>query len=625
MMKTKKTHQIMMVASLIIALAFSLSGCSRNESADSDKNFYSPDMTAAEIEAYTRFEEALESIRQKSMIPGFSAAIVKDQQVVWAAGFGYADLEKGVKATPSTPYPLASLTKPFAAAIIMQLVEEGTLSLEDPISDYGVDFSSEGVIELRHVLSHTSNGVPGEAYRYNGDRFADLGYLIRNASGRSFRELLNDRILEPLEMNSTAPRPISMGDDFPDVFRIWLDADNARVYRASAKPYRFDQEYNLVEGGCPDFFTPAAGLNSTVLDMAEFDIAMDQNILLEQETKMQMFTPTLSNDGSELPYGIGWFTQEHKGQSLIWHYGWQPSCGSSLILKVPDENITFILMGNTDNLSRPYRLGSGEVLPIDSTLALAFYKIFIFEPQNGLVVPHIDWELEAAEIIDQLRAVEDERQHEILQRELLAYRKLFYSVGRTDQAEKLLAVHEHVYADPGARLENSAALLEPGGDPWIYVPMPGMAQIITLLFFFLAAISILISWPLDFLVARVRSRKAGADENLSGTRKAARTARVMASLVVVSNLLVIVFYVICMAGYPDSGELAWRGGTVVVKALILFANLSVVGALLLLGLAIRAWIFKYWNIAWRIHYSLVAFAVWGTAFAWQAMGFWGWI
>ena len=88
--------------------------------------------TEADFEAFAELEVELEDLPQKLKIPAFSAAIVQDQELVWAKGFGYADLENKVEATPDTPYHLASLTKPFAATIIMQLVEEGLLNLDDP-------------------------------------------------------------------------------------------------------------------------------------------------------------------------------------------------------------------------------------------------------------------------------------------------------------------------------------------------------------------------------------------------------------------------------------------------------------------------------------------------------------
>jgi len=80
------------------------------------------------------FEVELEAVRQGLKIPGMSAAIVKNGELIWAHGFGYADIEKQIPATPDTPYELASVTKTSAAVAVMQLVQDGKLSLDDPVS-----------------------------------------------------------------------------------------------------------------------------------------------------------------------------------------------------------------------------------------------------------------------------------------------------------------------------------------------------------------------------------------------------------------------------------------------------------------------------------------------------------
>src|SRR6185437_7658777 len=86
---------------------------------------------AAELDAerLARFEHVLDAIRQELKIAGMSCAIVKDQKVVWAKGFGYADVENNIPATEHTSYHLASLTKTFASTILMQLVQEGKIKL----------------------------------------------------------------------------------------------------------------------------------------------------------------------------------------------------------------------------------------------------------------------------------------------------------------------------------------------------------------------------------------------------------------------------------------------------------------------------------------------------------------
>ncbi|MFN2189930.1 MAG: serine hydrolase domain-containing protein [Candidatus Promineifilaceae bacterium] len=119
-------------------------------------------------ERLAALEDDLEELREILLIPGLSAAVVKDQELVWAKGFGFADLANKIPATPDTPYHLASVTKPIAATVIMQLVEEGLLDLEEPVSDFGVELESEGTINSRHLLTHTSSGVPGTEHHYDG-------------------------------------------------------------------------------------------------------------------------------------------------------------------------------------------------------------------------------------------------------------------------------------------------------------------------------------------------------------------------------------------------------------------------------------------------------------------------
>lgn len=120
------------------------------------------------------FEAQLDSLRVDLQIPGMSAAIAQGERIVWSRGFGYANADVGRAATATTPFHLASLTKPFAATVVMQLVEDGAVGLDDPVSLYGVDLQADGIIRVRHLLTHTSEGVPGSHYQYSGNRFAEL-------------------------------------------------------------------------------------------------------------------------------------------------------------------------------------------------------------------------------------------------------------------------------------------------------------------------------------------------------------------------------------------------------------------------------------------------------------------
>jgi CubicO group peptidase (beta-lactamase class C family) len=326
------------------------------------------------VQGLEGFEARLDSLRVELQIPGLSAAIAKDGEIVWSEGFGYADAEAGRPATPTTPFHLASLTKPFAATIVMQLVEQGTVSLDDPVSDYGIDLEEDGVVRVRHLLTHTSEGVPGSHYRYNGGRFGELDHVIENATGRSFGDLLVERILEPLQLRHTAPNPNHHAFSRTGLSREAFMAEMAAPYELRDSVYRTAQ---------PTYFGAAAGLVASAEDMATFSLAIDAGRFLEPETWDSVFTPAISNTGQTLPYGLGWFIHYHLGVKLEWHYGYWDS-NSSLIVRVPEKRMTFVVLGNTNMLSRPYHLGVDSNV-LRSDVARLFIDAFVLgdEPLPG--------------------------------------------------------------------------------------------------------------------------------------------------------------------------------------------------------------------------------------------------
>ncbi len=157
-----------------------------------------------------RFGKQLEDLRRLLKIPGLSAAIVKDQQLIWAKGFGFSDYEHQVAATAETPYEIASLTVPLAATLLMQLVEQGKVSLDDPMSKYATSYTDDSV-KVRHVLTHTSAGIPGERFQFNGNLFANLNAVMVKASAKPFRLLLAQNLLEKIGATGMAP-----GNDLDD-------------------------------------------------------------------------------------------------------------------------------------------------------------------------------------------------------------------------------------------------------------------------------------------------------------------------------------------------------------------------------------------------------------------------
>jgi CubicO group peptidase (beta-lactamase class C family) len=112
-----------------------------------------------------RLEARLEALRLKWHVPGAVAGVARGDEILWTKGFGEADLTTRTPVTPETVFHLASLTKPFAAVVLLQLVERGELDLDAPVERFGVRLKADGVIRVRHLLTHTSEGTPGEVFR----------------------------------------------------------------------------------------------------------------------------------------------------------------------------------------------------------------------------------------------------------------------------------------------------------------------------------------------------------------------------------------------------------------------------------------------------------------------------
>ena len=316
----------------------------------------------------TGFPAALDSIRVTLRIPGMSAAIAQGGQIVWARGFGYANAEAERPATSTTPFHLASLTKPFASVILMQLVEQGFVDLDDPVSDYGVVMSSTGTITVRHLLTHTSEGTPGASYRYSGNRYASLDQVIQSGSGRSFGSLLVERIIQPLGLVDTAPNPLQRAAF--DLAGLDWGTFSGRM----ASGYALEGS-EIVRLSHPEYFGVSGGLVASAEDMARFSMAIDAGLFLAPETWKQVFTPAVSNAGHALPYGLGWFIHEYEGVTLQWHYGYWTT-NASLIVRVPEQGLTFVVMANTPQLSAEYGLG-GDSDVLRSDVARLFVESFV--------------------------------------------------------------------------------------------------------------------------------------------------------------------------------------------------------------------------------------------------------
>jgi CubicO group peptidase (beta-lactamase class C family) len=286
----------------------------------------------------TELAARLDALRQGYGIPGLAAAISCDGTVRWSAGFGMADVGGGTPAAPETVFHVASITKTFASIVLLQLVAEGSVSLDDPVSDYGIQLP--GNVLVRHLLSHTSDQPPGTRFRYDGDRYALLDSVVRRADGRSFGDAAVQRVIVPGGLTRTAP-----SSQASESIRAAL----AQGYGGGGGTVAY-----------PTYVGTAAGLLSTVLDLVAYASAINAGQLYPPGSRDLAFTPARTPTGSNLPYGLGWFVDERPAGTVFWHYGsWIGN--SSLLILAPEQGAAFALLANSDRLSTPFPLASGAL------------------------------------------------------------------------------------------------------------------------------------------------------------------------------------------------------------------------------------------------------------------------
>ena len=337
---------------------------------------------SAESHDVTAFFQRLDSLREDANIPGLSVAVVKDHAIVLAAGLGYADVEDSIAATAETAYDIASVAKPLSAVVALRLVEAGVLDLDRPLVDYSewtdfcTEFSQQPSIfaqelrcqpprhALRHLLSHTATGTPGTRFSYNPVLYSWASRPIMAAADAPFSALVERYVFIPAGMRKSARkhRDLPLREDLAQrlapPYRI--DSSGA-ILRAPALPAQGDGA--------------AGGVVTTVLDLARFDIALDQGVLISAESRAAMMAPTRTVNGEALPYGLGWYVQQYEGHTLVWHSGWWENAYSALYLKIPTLNVSFIILANSEGIwwDNPLERAAVE----RSQFAQAFLSAFV--------------------------------------------------------------------------------------------------------------------------------------------------------------------------------------------------------------------------------------------------------
>jgi CubicO group peptidase (beta-lactamase class C family) len=328
------------------------------------------------------FVERLDSLRKAASIPGLSVAVVQNQAIVLALGLGYADVENRVRATAETPYDIASVAKPLSAVVALRLAEQGVLDLNRPMAEYSewaefcIEFSQQPSIfakglrcrppaqTLRHLLSHTATSTPGSEFSYNPVLYSWASRPIMAAADTSFSTLVERYVFVPAGMTRSVRkhRALPVREDLAKVlagpYRV---GTSGAIERSPAMPLQGDGA--------------AGGVISTALDLARFDIALDKGVLISSKSRDAMLAPARSANGEAMAYSIGWFVQEYQGRKLLWHSGWWEDAYSALYLKIPELELSFIVLANSEGVWWDNPLTRAEVQR--SEFAQAFFRAFV--------------------------------------------------------------------------------------------------------------------------------------------------------------------------------------------------------------------------------------------------------
>jgi CubicO group peptidase (beta-lactamase class C family) len=326
--------------------------------------------------------------------PSITVGIVKDGEVVLREGFGYADVEKGLRADPDTLYQIGSCSTAFTAAAAALLVDRGLLEWDKPVVDYlpWLRFKDEfttlnattrdmlchrtglprhdaywidGPCTRRQMAENLRNMQPAWSFRshwcYQNTCYVTIGLLIEALSGMTWEEFVKKELLEPLGMDRTVFY----------VDAIQADPNHATPYERKlptdltgyqACPFLKSDREDMAQGiGAP--YGPAGSIMSTLNDMlkwVQFNLnngkVGDRQIISEENMK-QLHTPqTLLQEPLLVPfpeqdfysYGMGWFTETHRGHLMVEHGG-NINGFSALVTMIPDQNLGIITLTNFNN------------------------------------------------------------------------------------------------------------------------------------------------------------------------------------------------------------------------------------------------------------------------------------
>ncbi len=316
--------------------------------------------------------------------PGVAVGVVLHGELVYAKGFGMANIEQGSPITPKSPFYIASASKQFTAACAALLVERGQLRLSDDVRTHLPELPDYGhKITVDHLIHHTSgvrewsslilfrgedpryeqhisqddvfrllcrqnqlNSDPGSEYRYSSGGYVLLTAILERVSGRSLREFSREEIFEPLGMDQTR---------FEDNYAELLPGRVDSYRRTSNGQYeRFLKHFDVYGDG---------GLVTTVGDMAKWDANFRSQRIGGNRFLKLMGSKGRLIDGREIPYAFGLESKSYRGRSTIEHNGGMLGYRADYI-RFPDDDCSVIVLGNSSEAAGVVYQVIDQVLPI---------------------------------------------------------------------------------------------------------------------------------------------------------------------------------------------------------------------------------------------------------------------
>lgn len=322
----------------------------------------------ADVPAPPEFRPVAEFVRAEvaaGKVPSVAVAVVKEQRVVWAEGFGLADRERGVPATADSVYRLASISKPITATGLVLLKDRGLIDLDAPANRYlpearlRAPVGSADAMTVRRVANHTAGLPIHYSFYYDGQRPPSVDDAIRRygfacrppGSGWEYSNLgygVLDRITE-----AVAGTPWAEYMTHNLYAPLGMTRTRHGLGPGSVVQYAADVAGQFVPVAYYTFDHPGGSIVcSSAADMARFARlhlgggVLDDRRLLREETVREMQEPTGKRpDGSG--YGVGWFVDTYHGQRCVYHSGGMPGV-STLLRLFPEHQAACIILTNCD-------------------------------------------------------------------------------------------------------------------------------------------------------------------------------------------------------------------------------------------------------------------------------------